>query len=112
MLGFGASLRLLQEIGGDRLAAAVLEISDHICDELGRLGLHVVSPRDGDERSGIVSFEFPGADLAAVRRHCLDRGVALACRAGRIRVSPHAYNTPDDVARLIDALRDASSGRP
>jgi selenocysteine lyase/cysteine desulfurase len=105
MLGFGASLRLLQSLGVSNIAAAILDISDHLCNELASLGLRVISPRSGDERSGIVSFEYPGADLLAVRRHCLDRGVALACRAGRIRVSPHGYNTRDDVARLIEALR-------
>lgn len=104
MLGFGASLRLLQEIGVANIAAAVLDISGHICNELEKLGLTIISPRNGEERSGIVSFELPGADLLAVRRHCLDRGVALACRAGRIRVSPHAYNNYEDIERLIEAL--------
>jgi selenocysteine lyase/cysteine desulfurase len=104
MLGLGASLRLLQSLGMANVAAAVLEISDHLCEELARLNLRVVSPRDGESRSGIVSFEMPGADLAAVRRHCLDRHVALACRAGRIRASAHAYNNHDDVQRLVDAL--------
>ncbi|MBA3483542.1 MAG: aminotransferase class V-fold PLP-dependent enzyme [Pirellulales bacterium] len=105
MLGFGASLRLLQSLGVSNIAAAILDISDHLCNELAGLGLRVISPRNGDERSGIVSFEYPGADLVAVRRHCLNRGVALACRAGHIRVSPHGYNTREDVARLIEALR-------
>ncbi len=105
MLGFGASLRLLQEIGVANIAAAVLDISDHLCSELEKLGLTVISPRNGEERSGIVSFELPGADLLAVRRHCLERGVALACRAGRIRVSPHGYNNYEDVERLIEALQ-------
>ena len=104
MLGFGASLQLLLELGVDKIAAAVLEISDHLCERLAKFGLRVVSPRDGDHRSGIVSFEYPGMDLLAVRRHCLERGVALACRAGRIRVSPHGYNTREDVDRLILAL--------
>lgn len=109
MLGFGASLAALQEIGVPEIAAAVLDITDHMCEELAGLGLAVASPREGEERSGIVSFELPGADPAAVRRHCLDRGVAVACRAGRIRVSAHGYNTREDVARLIDALRECVS---
>jgi cysteine desulfurase / selenocysteine lyase len=105
MLGFGASVRMLQEIGVENIAAAILDITDHLCERLAELGLRVISPRNGDERSGIVSFDFPGADLSAVRRHCLGQGVALACRAGRIRVSPHGYNNVEDVDRLIGALQ-------
>ena len=104
MLGFGASIDLLKSLGTANVAAAILDIGDHLCDELQRLGLHIVSPRDGEHRSGIISFEIPGADVNDVRNHCLDRGVALACRAGRIRVSPHGYNNREDVSRLIEAL--------
>jgi selenocysteine lyase/cysteine desulfurase len=105
MLGLGASIELLQSLGIDNIAAAVLDITDHACEELARTGLRVISPRDGEERSGIVSFEFPGADLQAVRRHCLANGVALAARAGRVRISPHAYTTHEDVEKLLAALR-------
>lgn len=108
MLGFGASIDLLQLLGIENVAAAILDIGDHLCDEFRRMGLRIVSPRDGEHRSGIISFEFPGADLNAVRAHCLDHGVALACRAGRIRVSPHGYNNRDDVGRLIEALASFS----
>jgi cysteine desulfurase/selenocysteine lyase len=105
MLGLGASIDLLQSLGVDNVAAAIFDVTDLICCELQQLGLSVISPRNGEQRSGIVSFEFPAADVTAVRRHCLDRNVALACRAGRIRVSAHAYNDADDVGRLIEALK-------
>jgi len=105
MLGFGASLELLRSLDMANVAAAILDITDHACEALRQLVHRIISPRNGEERSGIVSFEFPGADLTAVRRHCLRHGVALACRAGRIRISPHAYNDHGDIERLIEALR-------
>jgi selenocysteine lyase/cysteine desulfurase len=105
MLGLGASIEMLQAAGIENVAAAVLDVTDHLCEELGKAGLHVASPREGDERSGIVSFEFPASDLLSVRRHCLSHGVALAARAGRLRVSPHAYTNRADVDRLMQVLR-------
>ena len=105
MLGWGASIQLLQEIGVENIAAAVLDITDHLCERLKEMGLRIVTPREGEERSGIVSFEFPADDVVDVRRHCLQQGVALATRAGRIRVSPHGYNTREDVDRLMEALQ-------
>ncbi len=104
MFGLGASIELLQSLGVENVAAAILDVTDQICGRLQESGFRVISPRAGHQRSGIVSFEFPGADLMAVRRHCLERQVALACRAGRIRVSAHAYNDAHDVERLIEAL--------
>ncbi len=105
MFGLGASIDLLQSLGIENVADAILDVTDRICSKLSDCGFHVVSPRDGEQRSGIVAFEFPGADVLAVRRHCLDRKVALACRAGRIRVSAHAYNDAADVEQLLDALK-------
>jgi selenocysteine lyase/cysteine desulfurase len=110
MLGLGASIELLQSLGIGNIAAAVLDITDHACEELAKMGLRVISPREGDERSGIVSFEFPADDLLNVRRHCLSHGVALAARAGRLRISPHAYTSHADVERLVQVLRSFPGG--
>ena len=106
-MGFGASLDLLMEIGADRLAARILEITDLACTQLQSAGAMIESDRDGDHRSGIVLFDLPGKDPVSVRERCLERGVVLSCRAGRLRISPHGYTTSEDIERLIDAIRSA-----
>jgi cysteine desulfurase/selenocysteine lyase len=105
LAGMGASLALFEELGPANLAASVLDITDYACRRLGELGYRVVSPRDNGQASGIVSFEVPGVDLAELRKHCLAQGVALAFRAGRLRISPHAYNNEDDIERFLAALK-------
>jgi cysteine desulfurase/selenocysteine lyase len=114
MLGLGASLDLLQEIGLENTAAAILDITDAACERLQSIGAKIVSDRrldhrDGQQRSGIVAFELPGLDPLAIKKHCLTRQVVLSCRAGRLRISPHAYNNESDVDRLIAALESYSS---
>lgn len=108
MMALGASLRLLESLGLENIAAAILEITDRVCERLASIGARIVSPREGDDRSGIVSVEFPGADAMALRKWCLDNHVALACRAGRLRISPHAYNDERDVDRLITSLKSSA----
>jgi len=106
-LALGASLRLLLSLGVENVAAAILDTTDEACEQLQELGAVVCSPRSGAERSGIVSFELPGHDPTQVRRHCLEQGVALNCRAGRLRISAHAYNNEQDLAKLEKALKNA-----
>jgi selenocysteine lyase/cysteine desulfurase len=110
MLALGASLRLLNELGVKNIAAAVLDITDRACERLAKAGATIVSDRDlnhrkGEQRSGIVSFEWPGHDPMAVKRYAMrQRDVIFGCRAGRLRISPHAYNNEEDLDRLMEAL--------
>ncbi len=109
MLAFGASLRLLQELGAANVSAAVLDITDRACERLVRIGATIVSDRranhrNGEQRSGIVSFELPGRDPMALKLHAMRQDVILGCRAGRLRISPHAYNNEEDLDRLVSAL--------
>jgi len=109
MIGFGASLDLLLELGSEAIAAAIVEITDRACERLEQIGATVVSDRRPAHRSGIVAFELAGRDPLAVKKHCLTRQVVLTCRAGRLRISPHAYNNEEDVERLIAALTSFDS---
>ena len=104
-IGLGASMEVLLTLGATTVADAVLEFTDKACAELSAAGAIVYSPRDGDERSGIVSFEIPLRDPQEVRRQCLSQGVALNCRGGRLRLSAHAYNNHADLERLIKIVR-------
>src|SRR5262249_27929265 len=99
----GASLGLLLELGVDAVAARVLGLTAPLCERAARAGLTVFSGRRPRDRSGIVSLVAPGDPARAVRR-CREAGVAINRRAGRLRVSPHCYNTPDELDRLVGLL--------
>jgi selenocysteine lyase/cysteine desulfurase len=113
MVGFhalGASLDLLERCGlsaqQSAVADRVLAIVDHACKRLVHSGARIASDRSELQRhgSGILSFELPDRDAKAVVRACAAARVALSCRGGRLRISPHAYNNEEDVERLIAAL--------
>ena len=100
---------LHEELGAANLAVAVLDITEYACERLQEIGAVIVSDRrmdhrGGEQRSGIVAFEMPGRDPMALKKHCLRSNVAVSCRAGRLRISPHAYNNEEDVERLIEVL--------
>lgn len=109
LIALGASIQLLLDLGMDAVAASILDFTDRACERLTEIGAKVVSDRrsdhrGGQQRSGIVSFEWPGHDPMAVKRHAVRQNVVFGCRAGRLRISPHAYNNGEDLDRLVDAL--------
>lgn len=104
MVALGASLRLLARFGPERLARRILQITDLARQRLAGIGALVRSDPRPEHQSGIVIFDVPGQASETVRQRCLEKGVVLSCRAGRLRISPHAYNNRSDVDRLIDAL--------
>lgn len=112
-LAMGQSLKLLNTLGAKMISRRVLEYTDMACDRLATVGAVITTNRDmrhrgGEQRSGIVSFELPGRDPKWFRKRCVEQNVALSCRAGRLRISPHAYNTEDDLQRLLDLIRESS----
>ncbi|HZU38973.1 MAG TPA: aminotransferase class V-fold PLP-dependent enzyme, partial [Gemmataceae bacterium] len=87
----------------EAIADRVLELTDYLCERARQAGLEVFSSRRPADRSGIVSLIVPGDPRELVRR-CRDAGLAINQRAGRLRISPHAYNTTDELDRLVQVL--------
>jgi selenocysteine lyase/cysteine desulfurase len=100
----GASLDLLLQIGITNIRARVVELTDFLCDRLAAAGWSVYSSRRPEDKSSIVSVTVPAGDPRAVVKRCRDKGIVVNQRAGRLRVSPHCYNTAEELARLIEVL--------
>jgi selenocysteine lyase/cysteine desulfurase len=113
LIGLGASLSFLKELG---LTSKTSPLAEQILDYIAvartaliDLGAKLFGPEDRAYQSGILAFDFPGEDLPRVRQLCMDNRVVLSCRAGRLRISPHAYNNPDDLDRLLHVLSDRNN---
>jgi cysteine desulfurase / selenocysteine lyase len=104
LIGLKASLELLAQFGFPALAQRVIDLTELACGLLGEAGAVIRTDRQTGHESGIVSFEIPGRDPMTLRRQCLERDVLISCRAGRLRLSAHAYNNAEDLERLVQAL--------
>jgi cysteine desulfurase/selenocysteine lyase len=103
IMGLGASLELLLNAGVPAVGERILFLTDHLCEQARRAGFRVFSSREPQEKSGIVSLLVPEDPREAVRR-CRAANVVVSQRGGRVRVSPHAYNTTDELDRLVQLL--------
>lgn len=101
---FAASVRLLLEIGTEPVSARILERAARVRELARRTGWEVHGSQRPEDLSGIVALERSGIDPAAVAREARKRGIALANRRGRVRISPHVYNDDEDLGRLESLL--------
>ncbi|OYV84825.1 MAG: hypothetical protein B7Z63_06370 [Ignavibacteriae bacterium 37-53-5] len=58
---------------------------------------------DRGERAGIISISVPNAD--EISRKLAQARIEVAVRQGLVRVSPHFYNTEDEIASLVENLK-------
>ena len=101
----GGSLEWLVELGVLEIWQRVKALTDRLVEGVRAKGYRVVSSRSGDEASGIVAFVSDTRDHARIVSHLRQEyRTVVASRLGRIRVSPHFYNTEEEIDQLIEHL--------
>jgi len=93
----------VREVGMEKIRSHSMSLTKLVVDGADARGLDVKSPRDPHQRSGMVCVDFPGAKEATEKLVARDVIVDYRPNCG-IRVSPHFYNSKDDVARFFEAL--------
>ena len=104
LIGLDAAIRLLLSVGIDRIEARVDTLTTRLCRALESEGYVVVSPRQPGEGSGIVSFVSRTVTSREVARTLRSRSITVSVRDGLVRVSPHFYNTDEQIRRLVAEL--------
>ncbi len=107
IVGLGAAVQMLLELDIARIERRILELTQYLIEGLRSRGYPVYSAVEPERRSGIVTFWSPDVDALFARLGAAK--VVVACRddaSGKkyIRVSPHAYNTTEDIGRLLEVL--------
>lgn len=100
--GLAQSMELLLEAGPARIRGHLLALQDPLAAWLAERGVHVDSDPRPERRSGI--FAFTPADAPGAYRALHQAGVACSLREGAVRLSPHLYNQPEEMGRVMDVL--------
>ena len=96
-----ASLGLLLELGVERIQAHLQTLHEPVLAWAARTGTQVVSPR-GAHGSGILCLA--PADVGEAFRRLKAARIICSLREGAIRLSPHAYNTVEEMERVVAVL--------
>jgi selenocysteine lyase/cysteine desulfurase len=101
--GMAVALDLFFEIGLDRVYAQIDRLTTRIIrTALGTPTLRLVTPAAREHRGGIVAVAPP--DPAAASERLTAAGVTHSLREKAIRLSPHFYNTDEEIDVALELL--------
>jgi cysteine desulfurase / selenocysteine lyase len=106
--GLEAAIELFLQIGVEKIESYLLDLGDYlcgrVCDEMLDRGYRVASSRRDGEKSAIICLQHEKYSAHDLYHLLNERRIITTPRLGRLRISPHFYNTREEIDRLIEAL--------
>ena len=105
IVGLGASIELMLRIGPQEIENYLLELTDYLCERLTKSDFEIFSSRRLGEASAVVCCtheKYPAEFLYAELER---QKIITTPRLGRLRISPHFYNTRAEIDLLLEALQ-------
>jgi len=94
-----AGIDLMQEIGIATTRKHVRRLTELLIEGVDDLGGTVATPRNPSERGALVCIKSTDAERLVTELG--NEGIVTSSRDGNLRVSPHAYNTPEDIKAVL-----------
>jgi len=92
---------LVDQVGIDAIAERNAALTAHLADGARAAGFRLADVPEG-HRTAIVMIHHH--DPPGAVRHLAEQGIIVDYRPGFVRVSPHFYNTAQEVDRCVEAL--------
>jgi len=102
-------LELIRAAGPGRTFRHITRLLDDLAKFLHDGPYTIISDLRFQHRSAV--FTFTGPKIDRLHRHLAARRVRVSLREGNIRVSPHFYNTPQEMRRCIKAIEEYPASR-
>ncbi|MBD3286247.1 aminotransferase class V-fold PLP-dependent enzyme, partial [candidate division WOR-3 bacterium] len=104
--GFKENLKLLNSIGITEIERRVLALRNRLLQSFRDMGADIISPPSDNNASGILTFRFAEANNSALFNHLSENKVKASLREDSIRLSPHFYNTLEEVEKVVGLIKD------
>jgi len=98
-----AGMELMMEIGIPETREHVLGLTERLMTGVDELRGVVATPREPERRGALTCVR--STDTHALVAALAEDGIVTSDRDGNLRISPHAYNTEDDIDVVLDSLR-------
>jgi selenocysteine lyase/cysteine desulfurase len=113
LIGLRAALALLRHLGVVQIARHMSRLRAVLVEELLDRGYRLVGPRQTALPTGITSFQCPRGTSASIYERLDRQGCVVSLRKDArgepcIRISPHGYNTLDEIREFLKLLGPAN----
>jgi cysteine desulfurase/selenocysteine lyase len=102
-VGAAEAIKMLLSFGIENIEKRVLRLTDYLIEAVKALGLELQTPEEQQYRSGIVNFKVDKPK--EVVEHLKRNNIVVSARARGIRVSPHFYNTEEEIDTLVNEIK-------
>ena len=108
----GAVLQMMFRLGVANIEKRVEQLADLGRQLLRESGGELLGDSLPYYNSPILAARFPGADVSRLAAQLRNHKVVVSARHGCLRVSPHFFNSPQDLDRLGEVLRKTQNHPP
>lgn len=102
-VGAAEAMKMLLNCGTENIKRIIIKLTDRLIDSVKDLGLELQTPEQRQCRSGIVNFKIGKPQKVTDKLN--KKGIVVSARANGIRVSPHFYNTEEEIDKLIEEIK-------
>jgi selenocysteine lyase/cysteine desulfurase len=104
LTGATEALKMLLNFGIENIQKRIMKLTDHLIESVKSLGLKLQTPEEPQYRSGVVNFKIdkPKETAESLNR----KGIIVSARAHGLRVSPHFYNTEEEIDKFMEEIKN------
>jgi len=99
LVGAREAMKMLLNYGIENVRKRIMKLTDHLIEAVEDLGLKLQTPKEKQCRSGIVNFKTVKPEKLVEKLE--KKGIVVSARSNGIRVSPHFYNTEEEIDVLM-----------
>jgi len=106
IFGLNVSLKNFFDIGTDTVQNEIGKLVDFTIERLqDEPSVKIITPIQPQDRAGIITFSVNGMDSPDDFVNSLkSNGITISAREGYIRISPHYYNTTDEIETVLNLI--------
>lgn len=106
-VGAAEAMKMLLNHGLENVQRRIVKVTGHLIDFVKDSGFELQTPEEKQCRSGIVNFKMAKPQRTVEK--LAKKGIIVSARSHGIRVSPHFYNTEQEIDTLMEEIRKSKN---
>ena len=99
-----ASIKYLLSIGIENIYTHNIGLARYLAENIDAKQYEIISPSDAQIPTAIVVVKARAGNAEIIQNTLMQHNIFVSLRQGNLRISPHIYNTPHEIGRLLNLL--------